>query len=149
MNFDPENIVVRLCAEGMASEGLGQTDNAKLLFEQAWNEARTDFEKFTAAHFVARHQEVTYGKLKWDERALEMAMKINNDQVKASYPSLYLNIGKCHEDLNAFEQAKRHYDLAYTYLNFLPEDGYGKMIRSGIMAGLERLQIIRNVSAPE
>jgi len=139
MIFDPENNIVRLCAEGMASEGLGQMEKAKSLFEQAWNEAETDFEKFTAAHFVARHQNDTKGKLQWDETALENALKINHERMKASYPSLYLNIGKCHEDLEAFPQAETHYKLAYDHLDFLPDDGYGQMIRSGVLAGIERM----------
>ena len=29
-----------------------------------------------------------------------MAMKVNDEGIKPSYPSLYLNIGKCYEDLN-------------------------------------------------
>jgi tetratricopeptide (TPR) repeat protein len=139
MIFDPENNVVKLCAEGMASEGLGQMEKAKLLFEQAWKEAHTDFEKFTAAHFVARHQSDTTGKLKWDETSLEMALRINHDNIKASYPSLYLNIAKCHEDLKAFSQAEWYYKQAYANLEFLPDDGYGKMIRSGVLAGIERM----------
>ena len=40
-------------------KAMGQMDKAKLLFLQAWNESDTDFEKFTAAHFVARHQDDT------------------------------------------------------------------------------------------
>ncbi len=141
MTFDPENIVVRLCAEGMSSEGLGQPEEAKALFEKAWTEAHTDFEKFIAAHYLARHQNDTNGKLRWDETALEFALKINSDSIKAFYPSLYLNIGKCHEDLNAFDRAMDYYNQASAHLDFLTEDGYGKMIRAGVLAGIERIQI--------
>ncbi len=124
----------------MVSEGLGQMEKAKSLFEQAWNEAYTDFEKFIAAHFVARHQQDTIGKLKWDKTALEWVLKINQESVKASYPSLYLNIGKCYEDLKAFSQAEWYYEQAYAHLDYLPDDGYGNMIRSGVLAGLERIE---------
>jgi rifampin ADP-ribosylating transferase len=140
MTFDPENNIVKLCAEGMASEGFGQMEKAKSLFEKAWNEAANDFEKFTAAHFVARHQQDVNGKLFWDETALEMALKINHDSIKPSYPSLYLNIAKCHEDVEAFTEAEIYYELAFSHLDFLPDDGYGNMIRSGVLAGKERIQ---------
>jgi rifampin ADP-ribosylating transferase len=125
----------------MASEGLGQMEKAKSFFEKAWNEAETDFEKFTAAHFVARHQQDTIGKLSWDETALGIALKIHHDSIKPSYPSLYLNIAKCHEDLGAFTEAGIYYELAFSHLDFLPDDGYGHMIRSGVLAGMERMQI--------
>ena len=124
----------------MVSEGLGQMEKAKSLFEQAWNEAYTDIEKFVAAHFVARHQQDTVGKLKWDETALEWALKIGHESVNASYPSLYLNIGKCHEDLKAFNRAEWYYEQAHAHLDFLPDDGYGNMIRSGVLAGLGRIK---------
>jgi len=49
---------------------------------------------------VARHQGNTEDKLKWDETALQLALKINDDNVKEAYPSLYLNIAKGYEDLH-------------------------------------------------
>jgi rifampin ADP-ribosylating transferase len=74
MEFSQDNKIVQLCAKGMESEG--QSAEAKKLFDEAWNEARTDFEKFTAAHYVARHQKSVSDKLKWDETALQHALNI-------------------------------------------------------------------------
>jgi hypothetical protein len=138
--FDPDNKIVKHCADGMAAEGQGEMVKAKWLFLQAWEESRSDFEKFTAAHFVARHQETVSDKLKWDLTALEMALKVKDENIKGSFPSLYLNIGKCYEDLNDIDLARKNYQFAYSYVDFLPEDGYGKMIKSGISAGLERVK---------
>lgn len=61
--------------------------------------AADDFEKFTAAHYVARHQKSVEDKLNWDETALAFTLKINDRNMRTSYPSLYLNIAKCYEDL--------------------------------------------------
>jgi hypothetical protein len=140
VHFDPENKIIKLCAEGMMAEGKGEMETAKNLFLLAWNESESDIEKFTSAHFVARHQENVSDKLKWDEIALEMASRINDESIKTSFPSLYLNIGKCYEDLNDFDLAKENYYLAESYIEFLSDDGYGKMIRSGILSGLERMK---------
>ncbi|HEX3080031.1 MAG TPA: rRNA adenine methyltransferase [Puia sp.] len=139
MQFDPENKIVKLCAEGMAAEGLGHEEKAMNLFTCAWNESSTDFEKFTSAHFLARHQKTITEKLIWDETALDHAIKMNDESVNGSLPSLLLNIGKCHEDLNNFELARSYFLRAHSYINFLPNDGYGKMIKSGIVAGIERM----------
>jgi hypothetical protein len=140
MHFDPENKIIKLCADGMMAEGQGQMETAKNLFLQAWEESETDFEKFTAAHFVARHQNNISDKLKWDEIALDMASRINDESIKSAYPSLYLNIAKCHEDLYDFNLARENYYLAESYIEYLSDDGYGKMIRSGILSGLERVR---------
>jgi rifampin ADP-ribosylating transferase len=139
MEFDPDNKIIKLCAEGMEAEGHGHEVEALNLFTQAWNESSTDFEKFTSAHFVARHQKTVTDKLKWDEMALAHASKINDESIGGSYPSLFLNIGKCHEDLNDFELAREYYLKAYAYLEFLPDNEYGKMIKSGIISGIERI----------
>ena len=78
MEFNPNNNVVKLCAQGMEMEGKGKPGEAGSLFLQAWNEASNDFEKFTTAHYVARHQKSAADKLKWDETALQFALKLNN-----------------------------------------------------------------------
>jgi hypothetical protein len=76
--------------------------------------------------------------LKWDETALRLALKIDSDTVKGTFPSLFLNVAKCYEDLNDPDNAKRNYELALSYSNLLPDNGYGKMIKGGIMSGIER-----------
>lgn len=78
-------------------------------------------------------------KLKWDERALTHALNIDDVSLYPSYPSLYLNIAKCYEDLNDLDKAKKNYQLALSYVDNLPENGHGKMIEAGIKNGLERL----------
>lgn len=140
MQFDPNNKIVKLCAQGMDMEGKGNPEEASKHFIQAWNEATNDFEKFTAAHYVARHQISIEEKLKWDETALQLALKINDDTIKEAYPSLYLNIAKCYEDLNDFVNARKNYQLALSFTNQLSHKGYGNMIRVGIMDGIKRVK---------
>jgi len=139
MQFDPGNHIIKLCAMAMEMEGKGQPEGAHKLSLQAWNESSNDFEKFTSAHYVARHQKTVADKLEWDKIALQLALKLNDDSMKASYPSLYLNIAKCYEDLNDFPNARSNYESALSFANSLPEDGYGNMIRGGIKKGLERV----------
>lgn len=141
MEFNKDNKVVELCTKGMELEGQGQTKEARILFNKAWDLAITDFEKFTAAHYVARHQKSISDKLKWDEIALKHALKINDETAKGSLPSLYLNIGKCYEDLHDFENAKSNYQAAYSFTNFLSVNNYGNMIKAGITNGLERADV--------
>jgi tetratricopeptide (TPR) repeat protein len=140
MNFDPNNKVVKLCAEGMTLEGEGKPKDALRLFEQAWNIATDDYERYTAAHYVARQQANIADKLKWDETALSFALKISSEDAKSTLPSLYLNIAKGHEDLKDIEKAMINYQLAMDYEDHLPKDGYGNMIKAGIRNGMERVK---------
>ncbi|MDB5129524.1 hypothetical protein [Mucilaginibacter sp.] len=142
MQFDPENHINKLCAEGMLLEGEGKPQEALVLFEQAWHNATNDLEKLTAAHYVARQQKTIADKLTWDETALNLALEINTDDIKTIYPSLYLNVAKCYEDLQDFAKAKDNYLLALKFTTFLPNDGYGDMIRAGINNGINRVKTI-------
>lgn len=115
MEFSPNNNIIKLCLKGMELEGKGKPEEASTVFLQAWNEATNDFEKFIAAHYVARHQKNISDKLKWLETALQFALKINNDTVKGAFPTLYLNIAKCYEDLSDLDNAKKNYELAASF----------------------------------
>jgi hypothetical protein len=123
MEFDPNNNVIKLCVQGIDMEGKGKPEEASRIFLQAWNEATNDFEKFTAAYYVARHQKDVRDKLKWFETALQLASKINNDTVKEAFPSLYLNIAKCYEDLSDLDNAKRNHELAISFTDKLSDKG--------------------------
>src|SRR3954447_7399113 len=138
MEFSQSNKVIQLCAKGMELEGQGRLLEAVNIFNEAWNIATTDFEKCIAAHYVARHQNNISDKLIWDETALKHALNINDETIKEMLPSLYLNIGKCYEDLNDFHNAKSNYEAALSFTGFLPDNGYGNMLKVGIMNGLKR-----------
>ena len=123
MEFDPNNNVVKLCMKGTDMEEKGNPEEAGRFFLQAWNEATDDFEKYTAAHFVARYQKNISDKLKWFETALQLALKINNDSVKGAFPFLYSNIAKCYEDLSDPDHAKMNYELAISFTDKPSDNG--------------------------
>lgn len=77
MEFSPFNPVIKRCLQGMEMEEKGNPEAAKNLFLQAWEEATNDFEKFIAAHYVARHQKTIADRLNWLETTLQVALKVN------------------------------------------------------------------------
>lgn len=117
MEFNPNNNIVKLCLKAMEVEEKGKPKEAGNYFLQAWNEASNDFEKFIAAHCVSRHQTNVHDKLKWLETTLIHALKVNDDTVASAFPSLYLKIAKCYEDLDEPAKAKKNHELATSYKN--------------------------------
>ncbi|HEY4324593.1 MAG TPA: hypothetical protein VGN20_11425 [Mucilaginibacter sp.] len=138
MQFDPDNKVVKLCAQGMQVEAEGKTGEAHALFQQAWDIAENDFEAFTAAHYLARNQKDPHDVLKWNLEALNRANAITDDEIRSHYPSLYLNVGKSYETLGNVKEANNHYQLAADDSVFLPPGKYADMIRMGIGDALKR-----------
>jgi hypothetical protein len=137
--MDGENPVVKLCAEGMSLEAQGHSAEAAKVFVQAWQIATDDFEASIAAHYVARHQESPVEALHWNQISLDRANLVSEEKVRGFYPSLYLNMGKSHEDLDHLEEAKHFYKLAEGRLDVLSDDRYGNIVRDAVQRGLERL----------
>jgi hypothetical protein len=116
MEFSPSNNVVKLCIQGMAMEDAGAPGAGGPLFLQAWEESSNDFEKFLAAHFMARHQNNVRDKLKWHEAALQFARDVNDEAARSALPSLHSSIAKCYEELNDVENARKHRELAESFM---------------------------------
>lgn len=137
--MEPNNPVVKICAEGMQAEGEGRPEDARELYEQAWTQSEDDFEACVAAHYLARQQPSAEETFRWNEEALERADAAADERVKGFYPSLYLNIGKSHEDLGDLSGARRCYETAAKKAEGIPDDGYGNLVRRGIEGALRRI----------
>ena len=123
MEFSPFNPIVKLCLQGMEMEANGARNNATALFQQAWNDATNDFEKFLAAHYLARQQETVSDELHWLEQALQYALKVNNDAANSALPALYQQLASCHTTLGDASKAKVNADLASAHLHHPSDKG--------------------------
>lgn len=141
MIFDPNNPVVKLCAQGMQTEAEGNTEAANKLFAQAWDACTNNFERFTAAHYLARNQPTPQLNLHWNLEALRYARLHDNTETEGHFPSLYLNIGKAYENLGQPAEAANYYQQAHQCSTSLPAGNYGNMLRQGIAQALKRVGI--------
>ena len=113
--IDPQNEVVRLCAAGARAEFERRPDDARALYQQAWDAASDHCEAAIAAHYVARFAASAQEALHWNQVALsraEAATAGSDPRVAPFYPSLYLSLGKAHEALGDHASAKHVYDRA-------------------------------------
>lgn len=139
--MDPENPVVKLCAQGMEAEFAGRPVEARDLFVRAWEASTDDYGASVAAHFVARHQATPRETLRWNQEALARADAVGDERVRGFYPSLYLNLGHSHEQMGQMNDARRFYGLAAAAATDLPPGPYGDTVRDGIARGLERVAV--------
>lgn len=112
MEFSPFNPVVKLCIQGMDMEAKGNTAEAMVFFRRSWDEATNDFEKFLAAHYLARQQKTAKEKLLWLETALQHALKVNDSAAQSALPSLYSAMANCYDDLQEQDKAREYTSLA-------------------------------------
>jgi rifampin ADP-ribosylating transferase len=134
------NKIVKYCTEGQRAEENGDIDNARALYQKAWEQANNDFEKFTAARCMARNQNDPNDELKWNLASIHFAHMLEGDEVKCFFSALHLNAGGAYEKLKDFDGARQHYGLAATYLSYANNDINGKKTRERIEAALKRVQ---------
>ena len=137
--MDASNPIAKLCAEGMKAEMECKPEEARQLFLQAWEQSKDDFDACIAAHYVARHRKSPQEILRWNQESLDRADAVNDERVQGLYLSLYLNMGKAHEDLPNQEETRKYYELAASRLNVLPDGKYSDVVRDGVMRGLQRV----------
>lgn len=115
VKFDPRNPIIQLCMQGMGLEESGNAAEAMPVFQQAWDQASNDFEKFIVAYHIGLRQEDSEEKLRWMEKSLELAQKTEDEAVRSAYPTLYSAIAECYEELDDIKRAKRNRELADSY----------------------------------
>jgi len=146
---------VAVSADGVMNElseavQLGQSGErlaARERFAELWERVGPDgdaLHRCAIAHSMADVQDDVHEELRWDLEALDAATAITDERAAAAgttvagfYPSLHLNLASCYRRLGDVKRAGEHVVLARQWVDALPNDGYGEMVR-GELARLER-----------
>ncbi|MFJ6182592.1 hypothetical protein [Streptomyces sp. NPDC092295] len=134
--MDPENPVVRLCAQGMTAETEGREADARELFLRAWEAAADDYEACVAAHYLARHQPTPEETLRWNQECLTRADRVGDDRVRGFYASLHGNMGRAQLALGRPGPARTHFRSAAGHLDDVPPGPYREWVRLCVARGL-------------
>jgi hypothetical protein len=110
--MDLKNPVIQLCMQGTRAEFEHRLEDARALYQEAWNIHTDDYEACIAAHYLARFQDTPEKTLQWDLIALQHANAIHDESVRGFLPSLYLSLGKSYETLGNIAEAHKYYQLA-------------------------------------
>ena len=134
MPIDPNNPVVLLCAAGMERDG--EPEEARRLFQQAWDARRNDYDAAIAAHYLARHQPTPDETLLWNSLAVTHAERVGDGRTTELFPSLYLNLASSLTALGRLDEARAIIARAKEHLESQRADGY----RDFLAYGISRLQ---------
>lgn len=141
MIADPDNPVVKLCAEGIQAEFAGRLGEALRLYTRAWDLRQDDYDASVAAHYLARCQDNPGDVLQWNQLAYRHAEAVEDGRVEGFYPSLLLNLGWSYENLGDRIAARRYYELAAGKVQELPDGPYRETVAQGIANGLARTAV--------
>jgi hypothetical protein len=122
----------------------GERDAARRRLIAMWDDLGADgdaLHRCSVAHFLADLQDDVREELLWDERALSAAQDLTDGRaqeqhavlfVRGLQPSLQLSLADDHRRLGDPVRAREHVALAEAALDELPDDDYGRLIRSGV-----------------
>lgn len=129
---------------GVALLHSGDRSGGKGRLTEIWSRikhAPKPFHECVLAHYLADAQDQATDELAWDHRALDAALRCPESEARSYHatlsiaafmPSLYLNLAQGYRKVGNFDRMKDHLIEAQRFLDKLPDDSYGRMIRSGI-----------------
>lgn len=119
----------------------GHREQAASAYAQLWVQVEhgRPIHRIVVAHYLADLQDDPAEELRWDERALEAAAEVTpqDDDAAAVAPlraSLHVNIAGALHKLGRGDDAREQLEAARQAEQALPEDGYGRLVRSRIDA---------------
>ncbi len=102
-----DSVTARLCIEGTQAEFERRLDDARGLFARAWEEARDDYERAIAAHYVAHLATEPETAHRWNLLALEHARL--DGRAARFMGSLLVCLGDSFERLGDVARAERYF----------------------------------------
>ena len=131
-----DGAMIDTIGQAQALVASGDHEGARALYDAAWVEvtcAEDEYQACIVAHFMAHAHVEPEAQLDWHLRALQAADAVRDERVRAFYPSLYANLGDVYLRLGNLTQAQEHINKAREIEHVLPDDGYGRMVRSLIV----------------
>lgn len=108
--MDVSTRTAQLCIAGTRSEFERRLDDARRLYQEAWDAAIDDCDAAVAAHYIAHLAENPEAALHWNLVALDRA---GRDRRTAEFlPSLYVSLGASYESVGEQTEAERYYARA-------------------------------------
>jgi hypothetical protein len=87
---------VQLCIAGTQAEYERRLDDARRMYQEAWDVATDDYDACVAAHYIAHLDPDPSQALLWNLEALERARRVP-DLTAEFLASLYVNLGRSYE----------------------------------------------------
>ncbi|MDQ0736296.1 hypothetical protein [Arthrobacter agilis] len=131
----------RITAAVGVSQG-GDKDRGRELLMECWDatEPADHAHRCVLAHYLADTETEIGKEVAWDEKALEEHAFLAEDDLAALgipsarslRPSLHLNLADGYHRQDRTDLAQAHLERGQAATEALQDDGYGKMIRSGL-----------------
>lgn len=119
----------------------GHREQGASAYAQLWTQVEhgRPLHRISVAHYLADLQDDPAEELRWDERALAAAAEVapQHEDAAAVAPlraSLHVNAAGALHRLGRPEDARQQLEAARQAEQTLPEDGYGRLVRSRIDA---------------
>ena len=145
--------VVQAINDAIAEGRAGDADSARAKLLELWTGIGVlgdPVHRCWLAHSLADLYDDPAQALAWNVRALDAAEAADEEQTRAFYPSLYLNLADDYRRLGSFDTAAAYLARAQARVADLPDDAYGETMRPifGVLAEFLARRDTGPLSAP-
>lgn len=92
-------------------EEQGDSERTMTVFMEALNGSANDYEKFVVTYQIAKYEKNIQEKLKWLEKTLQYAIKLEDCGVSSTLSTIYHCIAKCYEESGDSKKAKANFEF--------------------------------------
>jgi len=112
MRFNPTSPFIQQLMQAIIQTEQGNLAQAEAILDRMYRQTDDDYEKFLLAYQFAKVTTDIFERVKWLSVSLESAQKIDDEDVKSAYVTLFRDLAEAYKALGNHDYEKKYLELA-------------------------------------
>lgn len=112
MRFNPTSPFIQQLMQAIIQTEQGNLVQAEAILDRMYRQTDDDYEKFLLAYQFAKVTTDIFERVKWLSVSLESAQKIDDEEVKSAYVTLFRDLSEAYKVLGNHDYEKKYLELA-------------------------------------
>lgn len=112
MRFNPTSPFIQQLMQAIIQAEQGELAQAATTLDKMYRQTDDDYEKFLLAYQFAKVTTDIFERVKWLSVSLESAQKIDDEEVKSAYVTLFRDLSEAYKALGNHDYEKKYLELA-------------------------------------
>ena len=112
MRFNPTSPFIQQLMQAIIQTEQGNLAQAEAILDRMYRQTDDDYEKFLLAYQFSKVTTDIFERVKWLSVSLESAQKIDDEEVKSAYVTLFRDLSAAYKVLGNHDYEKKYLELA-------------------------------------
>lgn len=114
MRFNPTSPFIQQLMQAIIQTEQGELAQAATTLDKMYRQTEDDYEKFLLAYQFSKVTTDIFERVKWLSVSLESAQKVDDEEVKSAYVTLFRDLAEAYKALGNYDYEKKYLELAET-----------------------------------